>query len=302
MRMILLFGYIRPQRSELLVREFEEYKAVYCTLCRRLGKDYGPAARLVLNYDCTFYAILLLAMSGKGSPQFGRGRCVVNPLKRCGFCVENGKEFGAASALTVILTYYKVKDDIADSGFWKRLLLRIIYPFFSIMHRKAVRRFPQMEKAAADAMSEQERTEHSDHPSIDRTAEPTACMLAHIFELAGGSGETLRVLYEAGYYFGRWTYLMDAADDMEKDIKRKAFNPFVIHFHLSGVSTRELLDEAKNYANGTLNGTLAKLGAAINLLELGSLGPIVRNIVFLGLPAMQKERLYKKENGNVRSL
>ncbi len=241
-------------------------------------------------------------MSGKESPQFSRGRCVVNPLKQCGFCAENGEEFAAASALTVILTYYKVKDDIADSGFWKSLLFRIIYPFFSIMHRKAVRRFPQMEKAAADAMSEQERMERSDNPGIDCAAEPTACMLAHIFELAGGSGETPRVLHEAGYYFGRWTYLMDAADDMEKDIQRKMFNPFVIRFHLGDASTREMLEEAKNYANETLNGTLAKLGAAVNLLELGRFGPIVRNIVFLGLPAMQKERLYKKENGNVRSV
>lgn len=297
-----MFGYIRPQNSELLVREFGEYKAVYCTLCRRLGKDYGPAARLVLNYDCTFYAILLLAISGKESPQFSRGRCVVNPLKQCGFCAECGDEFGTASALTVILTYYKVKDDIADSGFWKSLLFRIAYPFFSIMHRKASRRFPQLEKTVADAMSEQERTEHSDHPGIDCSAEPTACMLAHIFELAGGSGETTRVLYEAGYFFGRWTYLMDAADDIEKDIKKKTFNPFVIHFHLNDASTRETLDEAKNYANGTLNGTLAKLGAAINLLELGSFSPIVHNIVFLGLPAMQKEQLFKKENGNVRSV
>lgn len=27
---LFLFGYVRPNKSELLVREYEQYKAVYC--------------------------------------------------------------------------------------------------------------------------------------------------------------------------------------------------------------------------------------------------------------------------------
>ena len=297
-----MFGYIRPQKSELLVREFEEYRGVYCALCRRLGKDYGPAARLVLNYDCTFYAMLLLTVKGVSNPRFHRGRCMANPLKKCGFCVESGGEFASASALTVILAYYKVRDDIADSGFWKSLLFRLIYPFFSIMHRSAAKKFPELEKPAAEAIREQTLAEQSENPGIDRCAEPTAQMLACIFTQAGTEGNTPRVLREVGYFLGRWTYLMDAADDMEKDIRRKAFNPFVLRFRLNGSSAREALNEARDYANGTLNGTLARLGAAVNLLKPDGFGSIIRNIVFLGLPAMQKERLYKKENGNVRSV
>ena len=300
--MIFLFGYIRPQKSELLVREFEEYRAVYCALCRRLGKDFGPAARLVLNYDCTFYAIVMLTVSGKENPGFRQGRCVVNPLKKCGFCVESGGEFAAASALTVILAYYKVRDDIADSGFWKSLLFRILYPIFSFMHRNAARKFPRLEKAAADTMKEQALVEQSEVSGIDRSAEPTAQMLANVFEQTGGEGNMQRVLHEMGYYLGRWTYLMDAADDMGKDIRHKTFNPFVLRFRLTESSTREALDAARDYANETLNGTLAKLGAAANLLEQGSFGSLIHNIVFLGLPMMQKERLYKKESGNVRSV
>ena len=297
--MIFLFGYVRPQKSELLVREFEEYKAVYCALCRRLGRDYGPAARLVLNYDCTFYAVLRLAVSGVKAPRFTRGRCVANPLKRCSFCEENGGEFAAASALTVILTYCKVRDDLADSGFWRSLPLRAAFPFFALMHRRAARLFPELEEAAADFMREQSAAENAESPGVDAAAEPTARMLSRVFGQAGEAEETKRVLREAGYYLGRWTYLMDAADDMEKDIRRKTFNPFVLRFRLDGNSAREALDEARDYANATLNGTLARLRAAVELLETGCFGPLVRNVVFLGLPEMQKERLYKKESGNV---
>ena len=42
-----MFGYVRPYKSEMLVREFEQYKAVYCELCRVLGREYGLLARLL---------------------------------------------------------------------------------------------------------------------------------------------------------------------------------------------------------------------------------------------------------------
>ena len=53
-----MFGYIRPQKGELLVREFEQYRGVYCGLCKQLGKSYGFAARMTLSYDCTFLGLL----------------------------------------------------------------------------------------------------------------------------------------------------------------------------------------------------------------------------------------------------
>ncbi len=34
-----MFGYVRPYKSELLVREYEQYKSVYCELCRELWLD-----------------------------------------------------------------------------------------------------------------------------------------------------------------------------------------------------------------------------------------------------------------------
>ena len=34
-----MFGYVRPYKPELLVKEYGQYKAVYCELCRVLGKE-----------------------------------------------------------------------------------------------------------------------------------------------------------------------------------------------------------------------------------------------------------------------
>lgn len=302
-----MFGYVKPQKSELLVREWEEYGGIYCTLCHKLGKDYGPAARLALNYDCTFYALLMLSVSGRNCPAFFQGRCAVNPFKKCRYCAEDGWELSAASALTMILAYHKARDNLRDAPFFKSLASRAAYPFLSLAHRRAAKKYPKIARIAEDSVKEQAEIEKRGDPGIDRCAEPTARMLAGIFELCGEEGRArapseARVLHEAGYYLGRWVYLIDAADDIAEDVRRKSFNPFALKFGLDENSPQDDLARARDYANQVLNGTAARLAAAANLLAFNRFGAIVQNIITLGLPLMQKERLFKKENTDVRSL
>ena len=54
-----MFGYIKPDIPELKMKENELYKAVYCGLCKTMGKCTGCASQLTLNYDFAFLAMLL---------------------------------------------------------------------------------------------------------------------------------------------------------------------------------------------------------------------------------------------------
>lgn len=148
-----MFGYVRPQKSELRVREYEAYRAVYCSLCRQLGKSYGMFARMTLSYDCTFFALWLMALHKK-CLGFREGRCVVNPLKKCGACIGGGDELRLASALSVIMVYQKVRDNIADDRFLKRMKSYMVFPFVSQMRRKAAKDYPELDKIVALAMME----------------------------------------------------------------------------------------------------------------------------------------------------
>lgn len=305
--MVDLFGYVRPRKSELLVREWEAYRGVYCAMCRSLGKNYGAAAKLALNYDCTFYAVFLLSALPKPLPRFQTGRCAANPLKKCPFCRASGGEVENAAALTVLLAYHKVLDDLSDSGMWEKLLHLLPYPAVRRACRKAARSYPELAKIVSDAMERQREAERMEDPGIDLCAEPTAGMLARIFESAAAAGNEAgspraRIFRRFGYCLGRWIYLMDAADDLADDVRTGAFNPFAVRFRIDARSAPQEIERARGYANGTLNQTLSQLGAAANLLEMNELGPIVRNVVFLGLPQMQKELLFKKEKTNARSL
>ena len=54
-----MFGYIIAEKSELRIKEYDMYKAVYCSLCKTLGKKYGVISRFTLSYDFTFLGLLL---------------------------------------------------------------------------------------------------------------------------------------------------------------------------------------------------------------------------------------------------
>jgi len=301
-----VFGYIRPQKSELLVREYEQYKGVYCSLCRQLGKSYGVASRLTLSYDCTFYALMLFAFSPE-CPGFQSGRCVVNPLKKCTYCNTGVVELTTASALSVIMTYHKVKDDIADSHFLGKLRGYMVLPFAAHARKKAARDFPQIDSIVSTAMVEQQAVEHGEHSSIDSSAEPTAKMLQRVFETIDDMNQDnqsskRRILSQFGYFLGRWVYLIDAADDIVKDIKSKSFNPFIVKYDLNESSTAKELEGVRAYTNQALNSTLSQLVSALNILDLQHFNSIIENVILKGLPEIQKELLFEKEKMNVGSL
>ena len=41
-----MYGYVRPHIPELKVGEYERYRAVYCGLCRSMGRLTGQASRI----------------------------------------------------------------------------------------------------------------------------------------------------------------------------------------------------------------------------------------------------------------
>ena len=126
-------------------------------------------------------------------------------------------------------------------------------------------------------------------------AEPTAQMLARTFAMIRPTDERLtRVLQNFGYFLGKWVYTVDAADDIEKDIKENAFNPFIIKFGLSKESTQEEIKQVKTYCNESLNAVLSQVVGSYHLMEIHHFEPIIHNIIFEGLPQMQKGIIVQK--------
>jgi len=311
-----MFGYVRPYKSEMLVREYDQYKAAYCQLCKELGKSFGIGARFILSYDCTFYAMLAIGVTGS-ELTLHHGKCKMNPLKKCSYIASYGEEYKRAAALSVITTYHKLRDTIEDDSFRKSFVSRLALPFMKRKYKKASGMYPLMAKAVEEAMADQQEAEKDPQASIDRCCEPTAHMLSVLFEELGGCNERQKpVLRQIGYFLGRWIYAMDAADDLRDDLETGSFNPFIHKLSLQNYlpdkgqkRSKQLLsgENRKNVelaCNEVLNTNIAMILPALNLLELQNFDAIIENIIKKGLPEMQREILFLhvKEKGNDRSV
>ncbi len=287
-----MFGYLKPCRPELKVREAETYKAVYCGLCRELGKKFGPLARLTLSYDFAFLSLLGMSVRAESEACFGKCRCAAHPFRKQACCLPGETQtFSAAAAM--VLFYYKVRDDLADRGFWKRLAALLLLPCAKGARRRALAVCEQaspVDAAAARMAAAQQALEADLCPSVDRAAEPTAEFLSTVLGVfLPGKGEQSAVLRRFGYLLGRYVYLCDALDDLEDDRKTGNYNPFLCS------SDGET---AVEHAKGSLFLTVAEAGAAYDLLETGQFGGILDNIVFLGLKN-EVERILKKRGEGV---
>ncbi len=249
----------------------------------------------MLSYDCTFYALLILSLTDE-PPSCYTARCRVNPLKKCSYARTSTEALSLAAALSVSSVYYKLIDNIADSGFFSRLLYRLLKPVVGRWNRRAAEKYPDIEQAV-HRMSDDQRTVESDPGcSVDRAAEPTAMMLSTVcaaverhVAIRHSNENTRRILSTFGYFLGRWIYLMDAADDYDKDQSSGGFNPFVLS-HIERDAIPEAVLPPLNHA---LSETLLSYG----LLEKGRYDSIIMNILCAACPKAQTAVLSKYQTG-----
>ena len=142
-------------------------------------------------------------------------------------------------------------------------------------------------------MKAQNEVEAQGDADIDIAAHPTANMLGTVLSLEAKDDVQKRVFYEFGYQLGRWIYLIDAADDLEKDIKRNNFNPFK---NMNDVNIKEFQTEL-------LNQSLARAYDAYNLITIVDFKGIFDNMMLYGFPAKQNTVVYRlEEKKNEQSL
>ncbi len=280
-----MLGYVRAFKPEMKIKDFELYKGIYCSLCRALGRIYSPVAQLFLSYDFAFAAILRLAAADCGC-DFTKKRCPYNPIKKCMICGSR-KELDFCAHAVIITVYYKVIDNLHDGGIKSKLLAALIYPVVWLMHKKAVKLAPDIDKIIGEAMKKQAECEKKKDVCIDEAAHHSADALGKVFSI-GFEGERKNSLYSLGYMVGRFVYILDAVDDLEKDLKNGSFNPFANKY-----SDIEAGEEFVKRAREMLNLTQSNALDAMDSLEKKRFEDILENIVFDGL-TFSAEKVLKK--------
>lgn len=292
-----MFGYVKPDKPELKIKDYETYKAIYCSLCRTLGKEYGLLARFLLTYDAAFYALLKKSVLQEKPDCAYKGVCRFNPLKKCNY-IDTDSCLKDAAALTVIMFYYKVLDNINDGKPLKRLASRLVYPYIKIKFNKAVKKYSKYNNIIKVSTDEQARIENEKTDSIDIAAHPTAISLQKILSDGIKDETQKRIVERIGYCLGRWVYLMDAFDDLENDIKAGAYNPFALKYKLDKSfltgDNKAIEDDIIKSIRLTANET----GLALELLDKNCYKPLIENIIFDGMEA-ELMKIIKKKRGDL---
>ena len=272
-----MFGYVKPVPAELLVKEYEFYRATYCGICRAMKKHTGTFSNVTLSYDSVFLALVRMLFVPDGEFGVQKRRCIAHPLKRRPMLKSNDALVYTARVFA-LFSYYKMRDDVADEGFLKKMLITPIRPILRRGKKKAGMK--ELGQMIADKLDSINALEKAGCESVDEVASIFGELLGEVF--AGGlSGSDRLVCYQCGYHLGKFIYAADAAEDYERDRKEGKYNPYVIAY-----GGAELTAENKRMIKTALTLECKGIEGAVNLMPFGkraTLENIIKNIIYLGL-------------------
>lgn len=278
-----MFGLVRAYKPEMKFKEYETYKAIYCTLCKRIGEKYGILTRLTLSYDMVF--MIMLGMSVEDScPKYDVKRCTSNPLKKCTYCIGENKIIDYCSAVMLLLSNAKIMDNIEDSDFIKGVIWRFVKLCYSKGVKKAQNEYPTVKTIVDEYFASQIESENKAQ-CLDVVAEPTSRALSKLFEGMSDDCVESRVFGQIGYLLGKWIYIADAAFDYEKDKRTGSFNPF---------SDLDSFEEVKVKAEPLLNTCQVHIANDLALLNIKKYKTILENIIFYGFDEV-KRNIFKEK-------
>lgn len=262
-----MFGYVRINKMDLTFREFETYKAYYCGLCKYLKRNHTEISRLTLNYDITFLIVLLTSVYEPASEVYHE-HCIVNPLKEKKHISNEITEY--AASMNILLSYYKLQDNVADDGGIKNKLAEIAY-------RKsfdtALKKYPEKARSIKENLDRLSDLEKSESTNIDEISNTFGNLMAEVFSYK--DDEYAQRLKNVGFNIGKYIYILDAFADLDDDIKNKSYNPFI-----SYKDDREAL---KMRVDKLISMILSRLEMNILSLDLNLNKTIIENILYSGI-------------------
>ena len=261
-----MFGYLTVDRGELKGKDFDRYRAYYCGVCRDIRDTCGEAARLTLTYDMTFLAILLTSLY-EGADEQKDVRCILHPVKK--IKVIRNPYTAYAADMNMLLMYHDLEDNWIDD---RNVPSLAAVRAFRHAYLKTAPRYPRQTKAIRHYLRELHETERRDDAAPENAAKETGTLMAEIF--CCRDDEWADLMRETGFYLGKFIYLMDAWDDMDKDRKNHAYNPFL---RLPGQA------EADESALRLMTMQASGAARAFEALPLLQDVDILRNILYSGI-------------------
>lgn len=273
-----MFGYIAINKAEMKFRDFDIYHAYYCGLCKDLKERYGRSGQITLSYDMTFLIILLSGLYEPPAEDSIRN-CVAHPFQKHAARTNEITQY--AADMNIVLSYYKCLDDWTDEHKKKawinsRLLRSKV--------KQIEKTYPEKVKLICDMLAQISSCEKANEQDLDKMAGLFGEIMAEIFVWKQDIWKDS--LHRMGFFLGKFIYLMDAYEDIEKDAVSGNYNPFM---------TIKDYENFDSECQNMLMMQMAECCRAFERLPIVQDAGILRNILYSGVWA-KFASVYNKRN------
>lgn len=275
-----MFGYINVNRKELSEENRKIYQAYYCGLCQKLKKNYGAKSQMFLNYDMTFLVVLLTGLYEPDNEEY-EFTCSMHPMKKRWACHSEIGDY--AAAMNVLLVYHNLVDDWKDD---RKITGRTMAGMLKKDYARAAAAYPRQSRAVEQYMESLALYERNRETNIDLAAGITGEMLGELF--AWREDEWYDELKTLGFYMGKFIYLMDAYEDLDKDVKKGSYNP------LRNLKM-EYGKDFETLCKLMMTSMMSECAKSFERLPILLHGDILRNILYSGVWAKYEYLQLKKK-------
>lgn len=278
-----MFGYIIPDKPNMLIKDFVLYKAYYCGLCKTIKKRNGNLLRLGVNYDIVLLSLVLHNLNNL-EPKFIDSSCYVNPLrKHKEVAIDSISE--SVVDVNTLMAYYKFQDDYIDGAKLKGLIGKVLY---HRNYKKAKKALPATEASLKINYAYLRELEKNNTEGIDIYADT----FGKIMRDMGAEISKTNYSEEAAFFMyqiGRWIYLIDAIDDIRADYEKGNFNPFINRY--KGMTVDDIYNSKNQELEALMSDTENEIIKAYDKMKITVSEAPLSNIIYMGLGARRAQVL-----------
>ncbi|MDU1202082.1 MAG: DUF5685 family protein [Clostridiales bacterium] len=261
-----MFGYVLINKEELKFKEYDVYKSYYCGLCQTLNNRSGRFAQLTLNYDMTFLQLLLTGLY-EPKTKLENFRCKIHPFKKS---IKRRNEITDYIAdMNLFLAYLNCIDDWEDE---KKLSRKIYTIIVKNKVKKIKKQYPEKTAKLEAILKKSSEYEKKKEHDIDKSSSYSGELMSELFLYK--EDEWKQTLSRMGFFLGKYIYIIDAYEDIEKDLKKGNYNPF------SEIYQNEDFDD---FVNQILTMMISECAREFEELPIIEDVDILRNILYSGV-------------------
>jgi hypothetical protein len=274
-----MFGYLKPAGYGIGKHIKQYYRKQYCTLCHALWKYYGFSPRFLLSFDMAFIACLFDLEINKNK--------IISCYKKLEFDSEEWKKL---AALSLFMVEGKLIDDIYDSHS-KTSKLALL--FFKKSFEKATADYKETHDAVMQRFCDF-RTLEKQQADVTTLADAFAMIMC---DSAKAMFTCSDIIEDIICHISRWVYFIDAVDDLDKDIRKRRFNPFAG----KASSKKELITKCGTELMTFAKYTTKKLKTSSKNLDLTKLSnSLVLSILNITIPHISMRIFVSEKHSSKR--